>query len=123
MAGFIERSNAESTQPIAVKAKTDATAALAEADKHEEDLEEKVTEWSTANLKYLKGRKRRKSEPRNLTADVRTSESKVWLGSFEKTLMPKENLKADSEVSEMKSFKKKYGNLDKLHKRARNSSH
>merc|ERR1712030_231636 len=38
MAGFIERSNAESTQPIAVKTKTDATTALAEADKHEEDL-------------------------------------------------------------------------------------
>merc|ERR1712030_75733 len=65
MAGFIERSNAESTLPIALKAKTDATTALAEADKHEEDLEKIVTEWSTTNLKFLAGRKRKKSEPRN----------------------------------------------------------
>ena len=108
MAGFIERSNADSTLPIALKAKTDATTALAEADKHEEDLEKIVTEWSTTNLKFLAGRKRKKSEPRNSVgpADMRTSESKVWLGSFEKTLMPKENLKAGCEVSEMKSFKK-----------------
>ena len=39
MAGFIERSNSDSTQPMAVKTKTDATKALADADKHEEDLE------------------------------------------------------------------------------------
>ena len=106
MAGFIERRNEESTQPIVVKIRADATAALAEADKHEEDLEDKVTEWSSANLKYLKGRKLRKTEPGKPTVDVRTSESKVWLGSFEKTLMPKENLKAGCEVSEMKNFKK-----------------
>merc|ERR1712030_157965 len=64
MAGFIERSNAESTQPIAVKTRADATAALAEADKHEEDLEDKVTERPSANLNYLKGRKLRKNRAR-----------------------------------------------------------
>merc|ERR1711888_403890 len=87
MAGFIERTNADSTQQMAVKAKTDATTALAEADKHEEDLEKIIDEWSTANLKFLAGRKRKKSEPRNPVgqADMRNSESKIWLGSFEKT--------------------------------------
>ena len=39
MAGFIERSNADSTQPMAIKSKADATAALVEADKAEEALE------------------------------------------------------------------------------------
>ena len=62
MAGYIERSNADATQQMAVKAKTDATIALAEADKQEEDLEEIVAEWSTTNLKFLAGRKRKKSE-------------------------------------------------------------
>ena len=44
MAGFIERSNADSTQPLAVKTEADATAALREADKQEESLDMKVTE-------------------------------------------------------------------------------
>ena len=61
MAGFIERSNTDSTQPLAVKTKTDATKALTDADKHEEDLEKTVADWSTANLKFLAGRKRKKS--------------------------------------------------------------
>ena len=59
MAGYIERSNAESTQQMAIKAKTEATIALAEADKQEEDLEEIIAEWSTSNLKFLAGRKRK----------------------------------------------------------------
>merc|ERR1711888_105125 len=37
---------------------------------------------------------------------MRSSENKVWLASFEKTLMPKDPLNAGCEVSEMKSFKK-----------------
>ena len=86
MAGYIERSNSDSTQPMAVKTKDDATKALAEADKHEEDLEKAVQDWSTVNLKFLAGRKRKKSEPRNSVsqADVKSSENKVWLASFEK---------------------------------------
>ena len=39
-------------------------------------------------------------------ADVKSSEKKVWLASFEKTLIPKEPLRAGCEISEMKSFKK-----------------
>ena len=39
---------------------------------------------------------------------MRNSENKVWLGTFEKTLMPKEELKAGCEVSEMKLFKKSF---------------
>ena len=53
MAGYIERSNIESTQPMAIKAKTEAMTALAEADKQEEDLEEVIDAWSTSNLKFL----------------------------------------------------------------------
>ena len=108
MAGFIERSNSDSTQPMAVKTRTDATKALADADKHEEDLEKSVADWSTVNLKFLAGRKRKKSEPRNSVGqvDMRSSENKVWLASFEKTLMPKDPLNAGCEISEMKSFKK-----------------
>ena len=30
----------------------------------------------------------------------------TWLASFEKTLMPKDTLKADSDVTEMQNFKK-----------------
>ena len=64
MAGYIYNSNINSNQPVAVKTKDDATNALTEADKHEDDLEKTVQDWKTANLKFLAGRKRKKSEPR-----------------------------------------------------------
>ena len=67
MCGYIERSNANSTLPLAVKGKADATAALVEAENAEESLEKKVTEWSTANLNWLKGRKRKKSGKNKLS--------------------------------------------------------
>ena len=59
-------------------------------------------------MKFLAGRKRKKSEPRvavNQT-EVKSADNKVWLASFEKTLIPKEPLRAGCEISEMKSFKK-----------------
>ena len=58
MCGFIERSNANSTLPNALKVKADATAALVEAEKSEDSLEQKVTEWSNVNIKWLKGSKK-----------------------------------------------------------------
>merc|ERR1712237_269541 len=91
---------------MAVKTKADATAALREADKQEESLEMRVTEWSTENLKYLKGRKRKKSEKRESVSEAGKKSEKTWLATFEKTLMPKDTLKADSDVTEMKNFKK-----------------
>jgi len=39
-----------------------------------------------SQFKISEGRKLRKTEPGKPTVDVRTSESKVWLGSFEKNL-------------------------------------
>ena len=107
MCGYIERSNANSTLPLAVKGKADATAALVEAENAEESLEKKVTEWSTANLNWLKGRKRKKSGKSNSVSESGVKSGKsTWLATFEKTLMPKDTLKADSDVTEMQNFKK-----------------
>ena len=52
MCGFIV--NFHSTLPNVSKVKADATAALAEAEKAEESLEKKVTEWGNLNLKWLR---------------------------------------------------------------------
>ena len=108
MCGFIERSNANSTLPNAVKGKADATAALVEAEKAEESLERKVTEWSNANLNWLKGRKRKKSEKSNSVSENggKSGLKSTWLASFEKTLQPKDTLKADCDVTQMQNFKK-----------------
>ena len=106
MCGFIERSNANSTLPNAVKGKADATAALVEAEKAEESLEKKVTEWSNANINWLKGRKRKKSVKSNSVSENGGKSGKsTWLASFEKTLQPKDTLKADCDVTEMQNFK------------------
>ena len=43
--------NSHSTLPNVSKVKADATAALVEAEKAEDSLEQRVTEWSNLNLK------------------------------------------------------------------------
>ena len=75
MCGFIERSNANSALPNALKIKADATAALVEAEKSEDSLEQKVTEWSNANIKWLKGRKRKNRK--KVTRCQKMGESRV----------------------------------------------
>ena len=100
MCGFIERSNANSTLPNALKVKADATAALVEAEKAEDSLEQKVTEWSNLNLKWLKGKKRKKMGKSNSVSETgeKAGLKSNWLASFEKTLQPKGTLKADGNV-------------------------
>merc|ERR1711984_7650 len=95
---------------MAIKAKTEAKAATAEADRQEEEVEDVIDTWVTSNLKFLAGRKRKKSKPRASVdqSDMKKQGNKVWLGAFEKTLIPKDELKAECEVSEMKSFKKSF---------------
>ena len=114
MCGFIERSNAYSALPNTLKIKADATAALVEAEKSEESLEKKVADWTNANIKWLKGRKRKKSVKSNSVPENggKSSLKSAWLASFEKTLHPKETLKADCDVTQMQNFKKKYVYLD-----------
>ena len=108
MCGFIECSNANSTLPNALKVKADATAALVEAEKSEDSLEQKVTEWSNVNIKWLKGRKRKKSVKSNSVSETggKSGLKSTWLASFEKTLQPKGTLKADCDVTQMQNFKK-----------------
>ena len=106
MSGYIERSNIEATLPMAIKARTDAKAAAAEADSKEEEIEDAIGAWTTSNIKFLVGRKRKKPEPSAAANQSDTkNQSKVWLGAFEKCIMPKQELKAECEISEMKDFK------------------
>ena len=109
MGGYIEKGNLDCNQPISVKIRSDATLALAEADKHELELDEATTKWTTNNLRFLAVRRRKKSETRSVArqTDVK-NQDRLFLGTFEKTLIPKEELTAECEISEMKAFRKKF---------------
>merc|ERR1711888_69439 len=95
MGGYIEKGNLDCNQPMAVKTRSEATLALAEADKHELELDEATTKWTTNNLRFLAVRRRKKSETRSVArqTDVRNPD-RLFLGTFEKTLVPKEELRA-----------------------------
>ena len=106
MCGFII--NSHSTLANVQKVKADASAALAQAEKAEESLEKRVTEWGNLNLKWLKGKKRKKKEKSNTVAETgeKVGLKSNWLASFEKQLQPKGTLKADGDVTQMQIFKK-----------------
>ena len=106
MCGFIV--NSHSTLSNVSKVKADASAALAEAEKAEESLEKRVTEWGNLNLKWLKGKKRKKKEKSNTVSETgeKVGLKSNWLASFEKQLQPKGTLKADGDVTQMQIFKK-----------------
>ena len=111
MGGYIEKGNLDCNQPISVKIRSDATLALAEADRHELELDEATTRWTTNNLRYLAVRRKKKAETMSVAkpTDVKNPD-RLFLGTFEKTLVPKEELRAGCEISEMKQFKKKFEN-------------
>ena len=88
MCGFIigSQSNLQNAQ----KVRGDAIDALAKAEEAERLVEKKVTEWETANLKWIRGKKKKKKKPE---ADNATPEAggevrmkSAWLASFEKQL-------------------------------------
>ena len=107
MTGFIINTNKTSKQPLAIKSRDDAGKALEEAERHEEELENSVRDWKATNVKFL-ARKKKKPETQSVVTqpDAKQQSDKVWLATFEKKLIPKENLTAASDISEMKSFKK-----------------
>merc|ERR1712030_288152 len=93
MGGFIERANSESNQPMAVKLRSQATQALAEADKHERDLEEETNKWTTSNLRILAGRRGKRSETRSVIKQTEVKkQDRLFLGTFEQTLVPRKSL-------------------------------
>ena len=94
MCGFII--NSDSTLPNVQKVKADASAALAQAEKAEESLEKRVTEWGNLNLRWLKGKKKKKKEKSDTVAETgeKVGLKSNWLASFEKQLQPKGTLKA-----------------------------
>ena len=69
---------------------------------------QRVAEWSTLNLRWLKGKKKKKPEKRATVPDagVEVRMKSTWLASFEKQLQPQGTLKADGDVTQMKIFKK-----------------
>ena len=106
MCGFIISSY--STVANVQKVKADAIAALAQAEEAEESLEKRVTDWGSKNLRWLKGRKKKKKDMGDTVAETgeKVGLKSNWLASFEKQLQPKGTLKADGDVTQMQIFKK-----------------
>ena len=60
----------QSSLPNAQKVRGDAIEALAKAEEAERLVEKKVTEWETANLNWIRGKKKKKPEENNATPEA-----------------------------------------------------